>query len=84
MQEHLPIGRGMAMKAVQDHNVSVALVCRTFEVSETCYRYGRKLDSENDEISDWLLRLTTAHKAWGFGLCFLYLRNIKGFCQSAW
>jgi putative transposase len=26
-----------------------------------------------------LLRLTTTHKRWGFGLCFLYLRNVKGF-----
>ena len=67
------------MQAVQDHAVSVALACRTFSVSETCYRYGRKPDSDNEEIADWLLRLTTAHKAWGFGLCFLYLRNIKGF-----
>lgn len=30
-------------------------------------------------IADWLLRLTTAHKRWGFGLCFLHLRNVKGF-----
>ena len=67
------------MQAVQKHNVKVALACRTFGVSETCYRYERKLVSENEEIADWLLRLTTTHKAWGFGLCFLYLRNIKGF-----
>lgn len=67
------------MQAVQNHTISVALACRTFGVSETCYRYGRKLDSENEEIADWLLRLTTAHKTWGFGLCFLYLRNVKGF-----
>ena len=39
---------------------------------------GRKLDSENEEIADWLLRLTTAGKAWGFGLCFLSFLNIKG------
>jgi len=26
-----------------------------------------------------LLRLTTTHKQWGFGLCFLYLQNTKGF-----
>jgi putative transposase len=68
----------MAMQAVQKHNVKVALACRTFSISETCYRYGRKLDSENEEIADWLLRLTAARKSWGFGLCFLYLRNIKG------
>ena len=30
-------------------------------------------------IADWLIRLTTAQRNWGFGLCFTYLRNIKGF-----
>ncbi len=25
------------------------------------------------------MRLTTAKRTWGFGLCFLYLRNVKGF-----
>lgn len=48
-------------------------------VSESCYHYRPKLDSENAVIADWLLRLTTANKRWGFGLCFLYLRNEKGF-----
>jgi len=62
----------MAMQAVQNHNTSVALACRAFGLSETCYRYGRKLDSENDEIAGWLLRLTAARKTWGFGLCFIY------------
>ena len=37
-----------------------------------------KLSFENEFIIDWLLRLTTTHKRWGFGLCF-YLRNTKGF-----
>ena len=30
-------------------------------------------------IADCLLRLTTAHKGWGFGLCYLHLRNVRGF-----
>jgi putative transposase len=25
------------------------------------------------------MRLTDNHRSWGFGLCFLYLRNVKGF-----
>lgn len=45
----------------------------------TCYAYQPKLADENAEIVDWLLRLTTTHKRWGFGLCFLFLRNTKGF-----
>ena len=38
-----------------------------------------KLKSENAEIADWLLRLTSWQRNWGFGLCFLYLRNVKSF-----
>ena len=53
--------------------------CTTFGISETCYRYQGKHSAENALIEDWLLRLTTAHRAWGFGLCFLYLRNVKQF-----
>ena len=57
---------------------SIALACRAFGVSETCYRYGPKLKAENEEIADLLVGLTDARKTWGFGLCFLHLRNVKG------
>ena len=30
------------------------------------------------EIADLLTGLTDARKAWGFGLCFVHLRNVKG------
>lgn len=50
-----------------------------YGISETCYRYQAKLDGENALVADWLLRLTQTHKRWGFGLCFLYLRNVKGY-----
>lgn len=46
-------------------------------ISETCYRYQPKLSSENAEIADWLLRLTTDNQQLGFGLCCLHLRNVK-------
>jgi len=46
--------REMAMKVVAVHGVSVALACRTFQISETCYRYGPMLSTENEEIADWL------------------------------
>jgi putative transposase len=68
----------MAGKAVAKHEVSVALACRTFGVSETCYRYSPLLSDENEQIADLLLGLTDAKKTWGFGLCFLHLRNIQG------
>ncbi|MFN3825610.1 MAG: IS3 family transposase [Pseudorhodobacter sp.] len=70
--------REMAEKAVARHQVSIALACRAFGVSETCYRYGPKLKVENEEIADLLVGLTDARKTWGFGLCFLHLRNVKG------
>jgi putative transposase len=54
------------------------LACRTFGVSETCFRYGPKLKAENEEIADLLVGLTDARRTWGFGLCFLHLRNVKG------
>jgi putative transposase len=68
----------MAETAVARRGVSIALACRTFCVSETCYRYAPKLVAENEEIADLLLGLTNARRNWGFGLCFLYLRNVQG------
>ena len=69
----------MAQNAVAKHGVSIALACRAFAISQTCCRYERKLSDENAEIADWLVRLTSNRRLWGFGLCFLYLRNVKGF-----
>ena len=69
----------MAQQAVSERGVSIRLACVAFRISETCYRYKPKLSDDNALIADWLLRLTTAHRRWGFGLCYLYLRNVKGF-----
>ena len=52
----------MAVNVVKTKHVSVALACRTFQISETCYRYERKFDDENAEITDWLVRLTANRK----------------------
>ena len=68
----------MAAKAVEHRGVSIALACRAFSVSETCYRYSPLLSDENEVIADLLVGLTEARKTWGFGLCFLHLRNVKG------
>jgi putative transposase len=51
----------------------------TFGISQTCYRYQPKLSEENVQIADHLVRLTHNQRNWGFGLCFLYLRNVKGY-----
>jgi len=69
----------MAQWAVRFRSISIRLSCRTFSISETCYRYQPKLGDENQQIADHLLALTKAKKMWGFGLCYLYLRNVKGF-----
>ena len=70
--------RRMAEKVVAQNGASIALACRTFGLSETCYRYAPKLSDENEVIADLLMAITAAHRIWGFGLCFLYLRNVKG------
>ncbi len=76
----MPSGRRkLAKKAVHERHISIRLSCKLFSISETCYRYERKLDDENTLIADWLLRVTQSQRNWGFGLCFLYLRNVKGF-----
>ena len=69
----------MAKTAVKRLGISICVAYVAFGISESCYRYDARLSNENVEITDWLLRLTTTHKRWGFGLCFLYLRNVKGF-----
>uniref|UniRef100_A4WTI0 Integrase catalytic domain-containing protein n=1 Tax=Cereibacter sphaeroides (strain ATCC 17025 / ATH 2.4.3) TaxID=349102 RepID=A4WTI0_CERS5 len=45
---------------------------------DTCFRCSPKRDDENEMIADLLVGLTNVHKTWGFGLCFLHLRNVKG------
>jgi len=69
----------MAKKAVTNTGASIRLACCTFTISETCYRYQSKLNPENEIIADWLIRLTQSQVNWGFGLCFLFLRNVKQF-----
>lgn len=74
----------MAKEAVRKKGVPIALACRTFGISETCYRYEAKLSDENAEIADWLVRLAKSEKTrrWGFGLCYLFLRNVQGFAWN--
>lgn len=70
------------MKAVTEHGLSIRQACRAFIISEQCYRYQAILSDENAEIADWLLKLTQWQRSWGFGLCFLYLRNVKRFAWN--
>ncbi len=69
----------MAVQVVAERGISIRKACEAFQVSESCYRYTPALSDENADIADWLLRLTHNQRNWGFGLCYLFLRNVKGF-----
>ena len=71
--------REMAQCAVAQRDVAIRLACEIFTVSETCYRYVAKRNTENEIIANWLIRLTDNQRSWGFGLCYLFLRNVKRF-----
>lgn len=55
------------------------MACEAYSMSERGYRYQARFSDENAAIVDWLLRLTRNQRNRNFGLCFLYLRNVKGF-----
>jgi putative transposase len=69
----------MAKSTVKKGTLNIRQACTAFSMSQSCYRYQPKLSTENMLIADWLERLTSNRRTWGFGLCFLYLRNVKGF-----
>jgi putative transposase len=57
--------RELAKRAVATKGFSIAVACRAFGVSETCFRYSPKRNDENDLIGDLLVGLTKAHKTLG-------------------
>ena len=69
----------MAQRAVQMRSVPIRLACAAFMVSESCYRYEPIQDADSALIADWLVRLTDNHRNGGFGLCYLYLPNVRHF-----
>ena len=73
-----PSGRkDIAAIAVKKHKISVKKACLSFKISETCYRYKALLKREDTPIRKWLIKLTKESTRWGFGLCFLHLRNVQ-------
>lgn len=71
--------RCLAQEVVKQNRMSIAFACRTFCVSEACYRYHAILSDENTVIAEQLIELTQKQRNRGFGLCFLYFRNVKGY-----
>ncbi len=69
----------MAKQSIADHNISIRLACQIFQISETCFRYRPLHSDENAFMAEWLIKITSTWRNWGFGLCFLYLRNVKEF-----
>jgi len=69
----------MAKEVVHQRRLTIRVACTVFSISELCYRYESKQNAEKELIADWLMRLTDNHRNWGFGLCYLYLRNVKGY-----
>jgi len=69
----------MAKDVVQQRGIASCLACSVFSISESCYRYKSQLNAEDKQISNRLIRLTDNNRNWGFGLCYLYLRNVKNF-----
>ena len=67
----------MAKEVVAKRGIAIRLACQVFTISESCFRYEGKKKADNELISNWLLRLTDNNRNWGFGLCYLYLRNVK-------
>jgi putative transposase len=61
----------MAKRAVVQYSMPVKWTFQAFSISETSFRYEAKLNSENDEIADWLIRLTDNNRTWSFGICYL-------------
>ena len=52
-------------------------------MSKTCYLDVAKMDVENAEIVNWLVRLTGNHRNWSFEQCALYSRNVRGSIETA-
>ena len=70
--------REMARHYVEAGRMTVKSACLAFGISQTCDRYQAKLNAENEVIADWLVRLTTNQRNWGFGLVFPLPAERKG------
>lgn len=62
--------REMAQTMVRERGISVRLACEVMCISQTCYRYVAKTHAENEEIANWLLRLTDNHRTGGLACAF--------------
>ena len=68
----------LACHYIEARAISIRRACLIFNISVTCYYHKSVASDENQQIADLLIELTTQNKNWGFGLCFLSLRNVLG------
>ena len=74
-----PFGhKAMACHYIQERSIRIRRACCIFNISSTCYYRKSAASDENKQIADLLIEITTQNKNWGFGLCFLSLRNVLG------
>ncbi len=59
--------REMAAKAVELRGVSIALACRAFGVSETCYRYSPLVSEAQHFATQWLWTYNNDRPNMGIG-----------------
>ena len=72
-----PARNTSAQRLVAEKQITIERTCQLVMIIEAAIITN--LQSENDLIADWLIKLTLLQKNSDFGLCFLYLRNIKEF-----
>ena len=68
----------MARDAVASRGVSIRLACEAFGISQTCYRYERQRNAENEQIADWLLRADRQSSQLGLWTVFPVLAQREG------
>jgi len=72
----------MAQLVVANQPISIRMACQVFKISRRCYRYLPLLKEGDAIIEAHLIALANKYKDWGFGLCFAWLRNIKGYAYN--
>ena len=70
--------RALVCYYIKEHDISICRAYLIFNISVTCYYHKSVATDENKQIADFLIDLTQQNKNWGFGLCFLSLRNVLG------
>ena len=68
----------MAYHYIEQRGISIRSACSIFKISVTCYYHQSVTSDDNSQIADLLIGLTEQNKNWGFGLCYLSLRNVLG------